>query len=525
MADVHREIERKYATGPEVELPALTELLAGAAGLPDGGTPVAASDDAVELVATYFDTADLRLAAAGLTLRRRTGGEDAGWHLKVPAGPDERSEVRLPPGRAVHTVPAPLRALVHAATLGATLRPVAEVRTSRAVHRLADATDRVLLELVDDRVSARRIRPSGSTGDVVGAPEEWREVEVELVEGAGDLLDAVEERLGALGVVPAEQRSKLERVLGPAEDRVPARPRPTPGSPAGDVVVRYVTDQLDRLREQDLRVRLGAPDAVHQMRVAARRVRNALRTFRRLFEPGVVRPLRDELGWLADVLGRARDAEVLRERVRSAVEGPGAEEAVGSGTHAAAVAADAELGQAARDASDALLRELDGDRYRRLLRDLAAFAAEPRYSDEGRRRARRVLPAQVARRDRKVRRRLARARRVPEGRRRDDALHDARKAAKAARYAGESVAGVLGKDAARYARRMEDLQEVLGEHHDSVVARARLRELARHAPSTEVAFLYGRLHALEEARGRETEHAARAVSRAAGKKKLRRWLG
>ncbi|WP_431838249.1 CHAD domain-containing protein [Cellulomonas sp. Y8] len=525
MVDVHREIERKYAAGPDVELPALTELLAGAAGPPDGGTPVATSDDAVELVATYFDTADLRLSAAGLTLRRRTGGDDAGWHLKVPAGPDERSEVRLPPGRAVHTVPAPLRAFVHAATLGATLRPVAEVRTSRAVHRLADATGRVLLELVDDRVTARRVRPSGSSGDVVGAPEQWREVEVELVEGAGDLLDAVEERLAALGVRPAEQRSKLERVLGPADEHATTRGRPTPKSPAGDVVVGYVADQVDRLREQDLRVRLGAPDAVHQMRVAARRVRNALRTFRRLFEPGVVRPLRDELGWLADVLGRARDAEVLRERVRSAVEGPGAEEAVGSGTHAAAVAADAELGQAARDALDALLGELDGDRYRRLLRDLAAFVADPRYSDEGRRRARRVLPAQVARRDRKVRRRLRRARRVPEGRRRDDALHDARKAAKAARYAGESVTGVLGKDAARYARRMEDLQEVLGEHHDSVVTRARLRDLARHPPSTEVAFLYGRLHALEEARGRETERAARGVAHAADKRKLRRWLG
>ncbi|NHT16695.1 CYTH and CHAD domain-containing protein [Cellulomonas sp. IC4_254] len=525
MADVHREIERKYAADADVELPALTELLPGAAGLPDGGTPVATGEDAAELDATYFDTADLRLAAAGLTLRRRTGGPDAGWHLKVPAGPDERSEVRLPPGRAARTVPATLRALVHAATLGATLRPVAEVRTSRTVHRAADATGRVLLELVDDRVTARRIRPSGSTGDVVGAAEEWREVEVELVDGPADLLDAVEERLGALGVRPAGQRSKLERVLGPADERAPVPRRLTATSPAGEVVVGYLSDQLDRLREQDLRVRLGAPDAVHQMRVAARRVRNALRTFRRLFEPGVVRPLRDELGWLADVLGRARDAEVLRERVRSAVEGPGAEEAVGTGTHGAAVAADAELGRAAQDAIDALLRELDGDRYRRLLRDLASFVAEPRFSEEGRRRARRVLPAQVARRDRKVRRRLRRARRVPEGRRRDDALHDARKAAKAARYAGESVAGVLGKDAARYARRMEDLQEVLGEHHDSVVVRARLRDLARHAPSTEVAFLYGRLHALEEARGRDTAQAARAVSSAATATKLRRWLG
>lgn len=523
MADVHREIERKYAAEADVEIPALAELLAGA--LPDDGTPLATGDGTVELTATYFDTADLRLAAAGLTLRRRTGGDDAGWTLKVPAGGDERSEVRLPPGRAVRTVPAPLRAMVHATTLGAPLRPVAQVRTTRAVHRVADVTGRVLLELVDDRVTARRVRPSEGAGDVTGAAEEWREVEVELVDGEPGLLDAVEERLVPLGVRPAAIRSKLLRALGPDAPRAePPGPAPTPTSPAGEVVVAYLREQLDRVRGQDLGVRLGAPDAVHQMRVATRRLRNALRTFGPLFEPAAVRPLRDELGWLAGELGRARDAEVLRERVRSAAEGPGAQEAAGGGAHAAAVAADAELGRAAQDALDTLRGELDGDRYRRLLRDLAAFLAAPPVTADGRRKARRVLPAQVARRDRAVRRRLDRARRAAEGPRRDEALHGARKAAKAARYAGESVAAALGRDAARYARRMERLQEALGEHHDSVVTRARLRELARTAPGVEVAFLYGRLHALEEARGREAERAAQDAGVAARKPRLRRWL-
>jgi inorganic triphosphatase YgiF len=98
MADVHREVERKYTAGAKVVLPPLPELLAGTSALPDGGTPVTAGEEVVQLVATYFDTDDLRLAAAGLTLRRRTGGDDAGWHLKVPAGADTRDEVRLPPG-------------------------------------------------------------------------------------------------------------------------------------------------------------------------------------------------------------------------------------------------------------------------------------------------------------------------------------------------------------------------------------------------------------------------------------------
>ena len=74
------------------------------------------------------------------------------------------------------------------------------------------------------------------------------------------------------------------------------------------------------MRAQDLPVRLDAPDAVHKMRVATRRLRSALTTFKALFAADVVRPLRDELKWLAGELGAARDAEVMRERVRKAVE-------------------------------------------------------------------------------------------------------------------------------------------------------------------------------------------------------------
>jgi CHAD domain-containing protein len=522
MADVHREVERKYTAGAKVVLPPLPELLAGTAALPDGGTPVTSGEEVVLLVATYFDTDDLRLAAAGLTLRRRTGGDDAGWHLKVPAGADTRDEVRLPPGRAVRTVPAPLRATVRAVTRGSTLRPVAEVRTERTVHRLVDATGHALLEVVDDRVQARRIRPAPGSGDAAGAPTTWREVEVELVDGAPDLLDAVGERLRGIGAKPAGAASKLDRVLGPDGDGDEA-PRLTGRSPAGEVVRAYLAEQDEQLRAQDLRVRLGAPDSVHRARVAARRLRNALRTFGTLFDPAAVRPLRDELGWLAGELGRARDAEVLRDRVRAGADA----EDPGDTSLAAAATADTDLGRAARETLDEVMLVLDSDRYHRLLQDLHALVTDPPFSGRAARRARTVLPGRVAKRDAQVRRRLERARRLPSGHRRDEALHAARKAAKGARYAGEAVATVFGADAdaARYAAAMEDLQEVLGEHQDSVVTRGRLRDLARHAPSTDVAFLYGRLHALEEARGRAAEDQVRDAWRAARKPRLRRWLG
>ena len=520
MADVHREVERKYTAGPQVVLPPLSELLAGSAAWAGSGTPVTSGEEVVQLTATYFDTDDLRLAAAGLTLRRRTGGADAGWHLKVPAGADTRDEVRLPPGRAVRTVPAPLRATVRAVTRGGTLRPIAEVRTERTVHRLVDATGRALLEVVDDRVQARRVRPVQGSGDATGATTTWRELEVELVDGDPALLDVVEERLRGIGAKPAKATSKLDRLLGGAGTAGAPVPEPTRKASAGDVVRAYLAEQDEQLRAQDLLVRLGAPDAVHKARVASRRLRNALRTFGSLFDPAVVRPLREELRWLAGELGRARDAEVLRDRVRSGADA----EDPADVSLAAAATADTDLGRAARESLDEVLAVLDSDRYHRLLADLHALVTDPPFTARAAGRATKVLPRQVAERDAKVRKRLRRARRRPAGHRRDEALHAARKAAKGARYAGEAVQGVLGADATRYAAAMEDLQEVLGEHQDSVVTRGRLRDLARHAPTTDVAFLYGRLHALEEARGRAAEEQVRDAWRAARRPGLRRWL-
>lgn len=514
MAEVHRQVERTYAADLGTELPPLTALVAGTSGLPE----VAAGAEPVRLEATYFDTDDLRLAAAGLTLRRRTGGTDAGWHLTVPAGADARAEVRLPPGRAVRTVPAPLRAMVRAVAGDARLRPVAEVRSDRTVHRLADATGRVLLEVVDDRVTARRVRSTAGSGDATGAETTWREVEVEPVEGTEDLLDALAERLDAAGLRAVPARSTLRRVLGDV-DGVPPRPRVRRTSSAGAVVAAYLAEQLDRLRSEDLPVRLGTPGAVHRMRVAARRSRGALRTFGPLVDDAAAGPLRAELSRLADVLGAARDAEVLRARVRSRTAAGDAADDPAAGV------ADGALGQAEQEARQALLAALDDDRYHALLRDLAALVADPPLTKRGRSRARATLPRLVARRDRAVRRRLKRARGAARGRPRDEALHRARKAAKAARYAGEAVRPAFGKDARRYARAMEALQEVLGEHHDTVVARDRLRELARVAPDTGVAFLYGRLHAAEEARGREAERGVRSVARRARRRRLRRWFG
>src|SRR5687767_1237260 len=495
MATVHTEVERKYVADDGFELPPLTDLIAG----PGDGrnrqvTPVVEGEPVRQrLAAVYFDTAELRLARAGLTLRRRTGGDDAGWHLKVPAGSNTRSEIRQPLGRATRTVPASLQRMVWALSLGSALRPVAEIVTERTVRRLVDATGHVVAEVADDRVTARRLLPTDGLGDAAGAATSWREIEVELTRGDGDddLLSAVDARLRERGLQEAPSASKLVQILDiqPSDAAASGDGRKlTAESSAGDVLLAHIRDQVQVVQAYDLPVRLDATDAVHKMRVATRRLRSALTTFKPLFAADVVRPLRDELKWLAGELGAARDAEVMRDRVRSAVEAQGAD---GKADRIAAIA-DEELGQAYRSAHDRVLAELDGKRYHALLTALDGLITAPPLTKKAASRAGKVLPRLVERSYADVREIVAEADAKPAGDEREELLHDARKEAKRSRYAAESVSGVFGKAAIAFATAMEAVQEALGEHQDSVLTRERLRELARHTSSTDAAFLYGR---------------------------------
>src|SRR5688500_6221660 len=180
MATVHTEVERKYVADDGFDLPPLTDLISGTGDVRNRqATPVAEGEPVRQrLAAVYFDTADLRLATAGLTLRRRTGGDDAGWHLKVPAGSNTRSEIRQPLGRATRTVPASLQRMVWARSMGSALRPVAEIMTERTVRRLVDVTGRVVAEVAEDRVTARRLLATDGLGDAAGRATSWRDIEV-----------------------------------------------------------------------------------------------------------------------------------------------------------------------------------------------------------------------------------------------------------------------------------------------------------------------------------------------------------
>ncbi|WP_432489021.1 CYTH and CHAD domain-containing protein [Kineococcus sp. SYSU DK018] len=509
-ATTHDEVELKYAVGEDFALPELDGV--------DGESRTARLD------AVYFDTPGQRLAAARVTLRRRTGGEDAGWHLKLPLA-GARREVHLPPGRATRRVPAQLQRLVRALTGGEPLVPVARLTTTRTVRDVVGADGRVLAEVADDRVEARRLLTEGPAAE----PDVWRELEVELVEGDRDLLHALDAQLRAHGVLRAPHGSKLARALG-AAPTAPAPVRLKRSSPAGAVVGAHLAAQVRRIVSGDPMVRLDEPDSVHAVRVATRRLRSALKTYRPLFAEGVPGELREELSWLADELGGARDAEVMRDRLVAAV---GELEPVeGEDATTTATALREVLEADYRAAHGELLRALDGDRYGALLTRLEELVDAPLegppWSPLARERARDVLPGLVRATDRELRKRVEAAHAadadpsVPAAVA-DELFHDARKRAKEARYAGESLVPLWGEEAKAYAKAVEGLQEVLGEHQDSVVVREVLHRLAGRAPGA-LAFTCGRLFAAEVGRATAGREAVDAAREAASAKKLRRWL-
>jgi hypothetical protein len=149
-----------------------------------------------------------------MTIRRRSGGTDAGWHLKLPAGPDSRREVHAPLGEE-DTVPEPLREAAGEGAGSRPLRPIARLRTTRQVRQLLDGAGQSLAEVADDRVSGSVPDPDGHDGSWAEVTT-WREIEVELVTGTRDLLDAAGIRLSEAGARPSTAASKLGIVLAAA---------------------------------------------------------------------------------------------------------------------------------------------------------------------------------------------------------------------------------------------------------------------------------------------------------------------
>ncbi|HEV2633583.1 MAG TPA: CYTH and CHAD domain-containing protein [Actinocrinis sp.] len=481
-----RETEWKYEAAQGALLPDLTRV---------PHVAQVTEPDKQVLKATYHDTEDLRLMQAGITLRRRTGGNDEGWHLKLPDGHGARTELRLPLER---DLPAELAGLVRAWTRGAAVGPVARITTKRQSRLLRDESGSTLAEVVLDDITAESL---GRTT----ALTRWNEVEVELVEGDLHLLKSADKRLRHHGMVRSQRTAKLEHALA---DRLPAQTRTgaasaahgvAAASSAGDVVLAYLRDQRDKLVRYDPRVRRDEPDAVHKMRVTTRRLRSALQAFRRLFDQDQDRVTRlgDELKWLGETLGQARDAEVLRGRLLTRLGQLPPELAAGP----VQARITGHFAPREAEARAELIRALDGERYLALLDALDTLLDQPPLTPAASRPADKTLPKLVRKVVRRVDRRMGEAVATTPGPDRAVALHQARKAAKRARYAAEALAevpGKHGKKASSTVKSMKKLQTVLGDHQDAVIASATVREMGMIAHmSGENGFTYGILHERE----------------------------
>jgi CHAD domain-containing protein len=481
--EIATETERKYDVPADFELPRLSGL-----GVPETH----------ELDATYFDTSDLRLTRHKRTLRRRTGGTDAGWHLKTPGDGTSRTEHRLP--LAGDEVPAELMAEVRSIVRDHPLEPVVRLRTTRIETPITGDAGQVLALVAQDAVTA----------ETDGHEQRWQEIEVELVDGDAKVLKTVEKALLRAGATPSGSASKLARALG---DRAltPKTLTPktlTPKTASNqDPVLAYARQQRDDLQAYDPGVRHGDPEAVHKMRVATRRLRSTLKTFKRSFDGDTAPRVADDLKWLAHLLGEVRDGQVLTGKLLGPVEQDGPEFAPVAERLKAHLTAKVDDGRAA------LGRELDGERYLRLLDAIDVLVDTANGERDPQRRAGKALA--------KADRLLDEA--MTDGV--DAELHEARKAYKGARYAVEVFAPEGGKPGKELIKRLTDLQDVLGAHQDSVVAREIIRELAGSAQAEgESAFAYGIQYARQEQVGAETRDELPTVLLAARQYKLRSWL-
>jgi CHAD domain-containing protein len=419
---------------------------------------------------TYYDTSDRRLLRAGITLRRRIENGLGVWQLKLPAA---ESRLELEDVGGPGSPPSSISAVLSGILRGRVLEPITTLRT----HRHGRRVDGVAVTVDDVEIM-----------DGHSVVDRFTEIEAELLDGPPAAVDRVERRLKKLGARSVTGLTKLAHAVD-----LPAPEKPDPAAPVLRQVQARLGALLGELLRNDPLVRVtDDDDAVHDMRVAVRRLRSLLRTARPLLDRTWAETLRAELDWLAARLGAVRDLDVLIE-------------------HFETTAADLNGGDAAL--TSVLLRPLVSERERSRRR-LRSCLEKARYYEllDSLERAAAVMPARgedmtlrklVRKEGKKLRRRASGFPDLNDG-----GLHRMRIQGKRARYAAELAAPSEGKPARRLVEASRDLQDVLGEHQDAVVAVRQLRELARVADRTDTALVAGRLIELEEARKRTARRDA-----------------
>lgn len=492
------EVEAKFAVDDATVTPDLSAL----PGVTDNSQPRVHN-----LSAIYYDTRDLRLTRAKVTLRRRTGGKDDGWHLKLP-GEQGRIELATPltdPIDGQYRVPDDLRTLIRSIVRERELVPIAQVDNARSETVLSG--EGPVAEFCDDRVTAWSLLPGGSSTS-------WREWELELAgnlpgtdEGRA-LIDAATTLFIGAGARKSASPSKLVAALGDSLDAAPLPDYLTAATEdeAAAGVVRALSANRDKLVALDPRVRRDEFDSVHQMRVATRELRSHLQTFDGVLAGERVERLLAELKELAGVLGQARDAEVVEERFTWLLDSEDSGTVTDEDRERLLTAIRKEYERAHRR----VVATLDSPRYLQLLEDVDALLADPPVVRREDISVDDVMAEHLDAAFKKLRKRHKRAVGNWDNHEltlheREEYFHDMRKAAKKVRYAAEAVGSATGLKTGKIYKACKNMQSVLGDFQDSVTSRDKLLTLAKaQRRKGNDTYVYGLLYQRERFIGLES---------------------
>ena len=450
---------------------------------------------------TYYDTEDWRFYRAGYALRVRKIGNDAEATMKTLSSAEgnvrRRREITEP---LADDKPATLGKA--SGPVGGRSRPLLGGRALRPMFKIQTRRQKFALLLEDTSVSA-----NGASGEDDGAGSRvhigevvldaseiplgggkesthLRRVEVEAGSGTAptpDLRGFVDEMQFALDLRPAAI-SKYETGLyatglSPDGTMSTGPVEVDPAMSLGEVAFAVLRRQFTEMRSHEPGTRIGEdPEELHDMRVATRRMRAAMK----VFEGGLperAKWFREELRWVAGTLGDVRDLDVQVGRLE-AWKGEADEES------SAFLGKILDVIKKRRDgARGRMLDALDSGRYERFEKSFAEMlrrgpGAERRLSQSnGRSPAREPItaaaPALISGRYR----RWGKAAKRLEETSSPEAFHDLRKKGKRLRYTLEFLSEVYGKTSRKPIQHLKALQDDLGDHQDAVVAARTLREL------------------------------------------------
>jgi CHAD domain-containing protein len=466
-------VEDKFRVHPDFVLPELNGDQSAIAAVSPPRT--------CAFVATYHDTEDLRLARSGISLRHRSGEGTGSWQLRARTETRPGARYELDAAGDAAAIPATLRALVVARTRREELAPRATLTTERTTYDLLDAEHEIVAELVDDQVEAHH------GGHRVAR---FREIEVEDRGGGSEVLDMVGARLREAGAVQGESQPKVVRVLGHRASAPPDPPLAQPVTrrdPARAVVAATLRDHVHRLLDNDLVVRGEFDDdGVHQLRVAARRLRSVLLDFGPLVDASWSADLRTELRWLGQQLSPARDLQVVEARLMAAISELPEE----LNRDAARRQVERVLAPEIATAKQTVVSTLSDERHLDLLDELVDAATHPRTTDQADQPCRKAMPPLVSASRKRLAKRFGAA--IDWGT--VESHHKARKAAKRTRYLAEALIPVYGKQALQFADAVKQMQELLGEHQDAALAAATLQRIAAGSRTAPATFVLGMLY-------------------------------